>query len=88
MDTSLNPPVADLELLRKRALMAGVAGLVLCAIGFVVNRDHFFRSWLVAFLLFLGIALGSMTLAMITPPIREWTSEAVALRASIVALDA
>ena len=65
MDTSLNPPVADLELLRKRALMAGVAGLVLCAIGFVVNRDHFFRSWLVAFLLFLGIALGSMTLAMI-----------------------
>ena len=65
MDTSLNPPVADLEQLRKRALMAGVAGLVLCAIGFVVNRDHFFRSWLVAFLLFLGIALGSMTLAMI-----------------------
>ena len=65
MDTSLNPPSADIEVLRKRALMAGVAGLVLCAIGFVVNRDHFFRSWLIAFLLFLGISLGSMTLMMI-----------------------
>ena len=40
-------------------------GLVLCAIGFVVDRDHFFRSWLVAFLLFLGISLGSMALMMI-----------------------
>ena len=28
VDTSLNPPVADLEALRKRALMAGGAGLV------------------------------------------------------------
>ena len=63
--TTLNPPVADLEGLRKRALMAAGAGLVLCAIGFVVDRDHFFRSWLIAFLLFLGISLGSMVLMMI-----------------------
>ena len=34
-------------------------------IGFVVDRDHFFRSWLIAYLLFLGIALGSMALLMI-----------------------
>ena len=38
---------------------------VLCAIGFVVDRDQFFRSWLIAFLLFLGISLGSMALMMI-----------------------
>jgi hypothetical protein len=63
--TSFNPPVADLEALRKKALMAAGAGLVLCAIGFIVDRNQFFRSWLIAFLLFLGITLGSMALMMI-----------------------
>jgi hypothetical protein len=59
------PPAADLDGRRARALVAGVAGLGLCAIGFVVDRDHFFRAWLIAYLLFLGIALGSMALIMI-----------------------
>src|SRR5688572_33091457 len=45
--------------------MVGVAGLVVCGIGFFIDRDHFFRSWLIAFLLFLGISLGSMALMMI-----------------------
>jgi len=63
--TSLNPPVADLEALRKKALMAGGVGIVLCVIGFVVDRDQFFRSWLIAFMLFLGISLGSLALMMI-----------------------
>ncbi|MBM3820858.1 MAG: hypothetical protein FJW14_17845 [Acidimicrobiia bacterium] len=56
---------ADLDRLRTRALYAGVAGLVVCGIGLVVDRDHFFRSWLTAYLLFLGIALGSMAFVMI-----------------------
>src|SRR5688572_10569407 len=56
---------ADIDLRRSRALIAGVAGLVLCGIGFVVDRDHFFRAWLISFLLFLGIALGSMAFVMI-----------------------
>ena len=59
------PPVADIDVPRSRALMVGVAGLVVCGIGFVVDRDHFFRSWLIAHLLFLGIALGSMALMMV-----------------------
>jgi hypothetical protein len=45
-------------------IVAGV-GLVGCAIGFLVDRDQFFRSWLIAYLLFLGIALGSLALMMI-----------------------
>src|SRR5688572_10374588 len=45
--------------------MAGMAGLVVCALGFVFDRGHFFRSWLIAYLLALGIALGSMALMMI-----------------------
>lgn len=58
-------PPADIDARRSRALVAGAVGLVACAIGFVVDRDHFFRSWLIAYLLFLGIALGSMALLMI-----------------------
>ncbi|MET0164539.1 MAG: hypothetical protein ABW318_05985 [Vicinamibacterales bacterium] len=58
-------PLPDIDRLRSRALMVGVAGLVACGIGFVLDRDNFFRSWLIAYLLFLGIALGSMGLLMI-----------------------
>jgi hypothetical protein len=59
------PPAADLDALRSRALMVGLAGFVVCAIGFAIDRDHFYRSWLTAYMLFLGIALGSMALMMI-----------------------
>jgi len=59
------PPVVDLDGRRSRALIAGVVGLAVCAIGFVVDPDHLFRAWLIAYLVFLGIALGSMALMMI-----------------------
>jgi hypothetical protein len=58
-------PPADIETRRSRALIAGGVGLAACALGFLLDRDHFFRSWLIAYLLFLGIALGSMALLMI-----------------------
>jgi hypothetical protein len=63
-DTTYAPP-EDLDSRRTSALTAGAVGLVACAVGFVIDRDHFFRSWLIAYLLFLGIALGSMGLLMI-----------------------
>ncbi|NOT26231.1 MAG: hypothetical protein HOP16_09015 [Acidobacteria bacterium] len=63
-DMTHTPP-ADIDLYRSRALKIGGVGLLACAIGFVVDRDHFFRSWLIAYLLFLAIALGSMGLMMI-----------------------
>ena len=56
---------ADIDLRRSRALMAGGIGLAACIVGFIFDRGHFFRSWLIAYLLFLGIALGSMGLLMI-----------------------
>jgi hypothetical protein len=65
VDTSAFAAPADLDARRSKALMAGLAGLVLCAIGFFFDRDHFFRAWLTAFLLFLSIALGSMAMVMI-----------------------
>jgi hypothetical protein len=65
VDTTYAPPTADIERLRSRALIVGVVGLVGCGIGLLIDRDHFFRAWLVAYLLFLGIALGSLALMMI-----------------------
>jgi hypothetical protein len=65
VETTYTPPVADLDGRRSRALIAGLVGLALCALGFVVDRDHVFRAWLIAHLMFLGIALGSLALMMI-----------------------
>ena len=64
-DMTYAPPASDLDVYRTRALVAGVVGLVVCAIGVVVAPDHFFRSWLIAYLLALGVALGSIALTMI-----------------------
>ena len=65
MEMTYTPPVADIDRRRSVALIAGVVGLAVCALGFVVDRGHFFRSWLIAYLLILGISLGSLALMMI-----------------------
>jgi hypothetical protein len=59
------PPADQLAALRSRALIVGGVGLALCVLGFLVSRDHFFRAWLISYMLFLGIALGSMALMMV-----------------------
>lgn len=51
--------------LQRTALIAGVAGLALTAIGFFVSPDQFFRSYLLGFMYWFGIALGSMAILMI-----------------------
>ena len=61
MNTTYAPPAADIDVPRSRALIVGGIGLVGCAIGFFVNAEQFYRSWLIAYLLFLGITLGSIT---------------------------
>jgi hypothetical protein len=44
-------PPADIETRRSRSLMIGVVALLLCAVGFFVNRDQFFRAWLIGYFL-------------------------------------
>jgi len=51
--------------LQRNALFVGIAGLVLTAIGFFLTPDQFFRSYLLGFLFWFGIALGSMAILMI-----------------------
>lgn len=65
MEMTYSPPIEELARRRSRALVAGVVGLVACAIGFVVDRNHFYVSWLVTYLLFLSISLGSLAFVMI-----------------------
>ena len=64
VETTYTAP-AEIDVPRSRALVVGVVGLVACAAGFLLDRDHFFRAWLVAYMLFLGIALGSLALLMV-----------------------
>jgi hypothetical protein len=59
------PSAADLAVPRQRALIAGGAGVVACVLAVLFDRDNFFRSWLIAYLTFLSIALGSLALMMI-----------------------
>ena len=54
------PAPEDVAARRGTALVAGIAGLVLCAIGFAIDRDHFFRAYLIGYLFWLGVALGSL----------------------------
>jgi hypothetical protein len=51
--------------LQQRALMAGAAGVVLCGLGVLLNPTQFFRSYLLAFLFWLGIPLGSLAVLML-----------------------
>jgi hypothetical protein len=64
VETTFAPP-AEIDVPRSRALIVGIVGLVGCAAGFIVDRDHFFRAWLIGYMLFLGIALGSLALMMV-----------------------
>ena len=57
------PP--DLRHSRRRFLLAGIAGLAICAAGAVANPSQFFFSYLLAFMFWLGIALGCLSIVML-----------------------
>lgn len=47
------------------SLVVGIAGAVLCALGYGGGSKAFLGSWLVAFLFWLGISLGSLVVCML-----------------------
>lgn len=51
--------------LQRLGLGVGVLGVVACAIGFFVDPDQFYFSWLVGCTLWLGVSLGSLALLMV-----------------------
>jgi hypothetical protein len=63
-DSSYTVP-ARVQGAQRLALIVGVAGLVLCAIGFTASRDHFFKSYLLGFVFWVGVSLGCLALSMV-----------------------
>ena len=57
--------IADIDRLRQRALIVGAVFLALCALGWFLNPDQFYRSYLVGFLFCNGIALGCLAVAFL-----------------------
>jgi hypothetical protein len=58
---------------RLPALVAGGVGILISLVGFFVNPEQFFRSWLYAWLFCLGIALGALGVVMLQHlVIGEW----------------
>jgi hypothetical protein len=64
MDANYSIP-PDVARRRSTALTVGLVGLAVCAIGFFVNREHFFRAYLIGYLFWLGVSLGSLALMMV-----------------------
>jgi len=58
-------PPAELHAIRRRCLLVGLTGLALCALGAFASPEQFFRSYLVAYLFWLGIALGCLPIVML-----------------------
>ncbi len=59
----MNP--LDIRRAQRLALIAGVLGVVLCAIGAVISPAEFFRSYLIAYMFWAGLALGSLSLVLL-----------------------
>jgi hypothetical protein len=57
--------LTDMELLGRRALLVGAASLAVCLIGAFFNRAEFFRSYLIAYVFWLGVPLGCLGVIMI-----------------------
>lgn len=58
-------PQVDFPRVQGRAFLAGAAGLAVCAGGGFLNPEQFFRSYLLGYLLWIGIALGSLGIVML-----------------------
>jgi hypothetical protein len=56
---SLQPP---LNRIQRRSLLIGVLALALCVAGAFANSEQFFRSYLLGYLFWVGIALGSFAI--------------------------
>ena len=54
-----------LDTLQRRALVVGLAGLAIAAVGYFADAEQFFRSYLLAFTFWIGLPLGSMGILMI-----------------------
>jgi len=57
--------IPELAAIQRRLLMAGGAGAVVSALGLFFNATQFYQSYLMAFMLCLGVTLGCLALGMV-----------------------
>ncbi|MEK6320603.1 MAG: hypothetical protein AABN33_02845 [Acidobacteriota bacterium] len=57
------PP--EIDQFQRRALIVGVIGVAVCALGAFFNVDQFFRSYLLGYVFWAGIALGCLAILML-----------------------
>ena len=57
--------IADFDRFSQRALLIGIVALALCGVGWFLSPDQFYRAYLVGFLFWNGVALGSLAVAML-----------------------
>ena len=50
---------------QRRALIVGIAGVAICVLGAFFNSEQFFRSYLLAYVFWVGIALGCFAILML-----------------------
>jgi hypothetical protein len=62
---NLDVELTDVEPILKRSLQVGVIALALCLAGAYFDRQQFFRSYLMAYVFWLGIPLGCFGIVMI-----------------------
>jgi hypothetical protein len=58
----LLPELRDIQ---RKLLIAGGGGMLICALGLILNPAQFVRSYLTTYLLLLGVTLGSLALVMV-----------------------
>lgn len=71
-DLDLTPP-AEIGGLKRKAWIAAAIGLIASGVGLMLEPTQFYRSWLVAWLFWLGVALGCFALGLLHQLTRgEW----------------
>lgn len=61
----LDATLTRVEPLRRRALIVGAVALAICVVGAFLDRAAFFRSYLIAYMFWLGVPLGCLGIIMI-----------------------
>ena len=55
----------SLQHLQRRAWLVRLTGVGLCVVGYFLHPGQFFRSYLMAYMFWLGVVLGCLTLLML-----------------------
>jgi len=80
MNTHALSDTADIERLQQRGLLVGVAGLVIGAIGALLQPDQLLPSWLIGFTFCLGLSMGCLTLLLMRAANGAWSPAACSRR--------